>query len=230
MKTKIKNIISISLIVFLLISNTISVFSYDDEEVNDKETISLIESLEVSSSVSNNPDVNSTHIIALDRNTERILFEKSGFQKTPMASTTKILTSIIAIENCNLNDEVSISSKAAHTSGSTLGITANTKMRMEDLLYGLMLRSGNDCAVAIAEHIGGSTDGFSIIMNNKVKELGLTSSNFVTPHGLDHNDHYTTAYELALLTNYALKNETFYKIVSTKQINICNRNQKHFKY
>lgn len=223
MNTKIKNIISIFLIVFWLIFSTFPVLSYEDEEPNDGETISLIESLEASASTSNDPEVNSTHIIAIDRNTERILFEKAAFDKTPMASTTKILTSIIAIETCNLNDEVSISSKAAHTSGSTLGITANTKMRMEDLLYGLMLRSGNDCAVAIAEHIGGSTDGFSTIMNNKAQELGLTSSNFVTPHGLDHNDHYTTAYELALLTNYALKNETFSKIVGTKQISICNR-------
>ena len=230
MNTKIKKILSIFLILILLISSTFSAFSYEDDEVNDKETISLIESLEVSSNTSNAPDVNSTHIIAIDRNTERILFEKSAFDKTPMASTTKILTSIIAIERCNLNDEVSISSKAAPTSGSTLGITANTKMRMEDLLYGLMLRSGNDCAVAIAEHIGGTTDSFSTIMNNKAKELGLISSNFVTPHGLDHNNHYTTAYELALLTNYALKNETFSKIVGTKQINICNRYQKHFKY
>lgn len=223
MNTKFKNIVSIFLIMFLLIFSTLPAFSYEDEEPNDRETISLIESLEVSSSTSNDPEVNSTHIIAIDRNTGRILFEKAAFDKTPMASTTKILTSIIAIESCNLNDEVSISSKAAHTSGSTLGITSNTKMRMEDLLYGLMLRSGNDCAVAIAEHIGGSTDGFSTIMNNKAKELGLTSSNFITPHGLDHNDHYTTAYELALLTNYALKNETFSKIVGTKQISICNR-------
>lgn len=223
LNAKIKKIINIFLISFLLISNTFPALSYDDEEVNDKETISLIESLEVSSSSSNNPEVNSTHIIAIDRNTERILFEKAAFDKTPMASTTKILTAIIAIENCNLNDEVSISSKAAHTSGSTLGITSNTKMKMEDLLYGLMLRSGNDCAVAIAEHIGGTTDVFSTIMNRKAKELGLTSSNFVTPHGLDHNDHYTTAYELALLTNYALKNKTFSKIVGTKQTTICNR-------
>ena len=223
LNTKIKYLTSFILIIFLLFSNTFLVFSYNEDAVNDSETISLIQSLEASANVSNLPDVNSTHIIAIDRNTERILFEKSAFDKTPMASTTKILTSIIAIENCKLTDEVSISSKAAHTTGSTLGISANTKMKMEDLLYGLMLRSGNDCATAIAEHIGGSVEGFSTIMNNKAKNLGLTSSNFVTPHGLDHNEHYTTAHELALLTNYALKNEIFYKIVSTKQISICNR-------
>jgi D-alanyl-D-alanine carboxypeptidase (penicillin-binding protein 5/6) len=198
-------------------------FSYEEDETNDEETISLIESLEASSTVSNEPNVNSAHAIAIDRNSGRILYQKSAFDQTPMASTTKILTSIIAIENCNLTDEVSISSKSAHTTGSTLGITADSTMQMEDLLYGLMLRSGNDCAVAIAEHIGGSVEEFATIMNKKAKDIGLNSSNFVTPHGLDNNDHYTTAYDLALLTNYALQNETFVKIVSTKQISICNR-------
>ncbi len=86
---------------------------------------------------------------------------------------------------------------------------------------------GNDCAVAIAEHIGGDLEGFSSIMNKKAQELGLNNSHFVTPHGLDAENHYTTAYELALLTNYALKNETFRKIVSTKEIVICNRYKKY---
>lgn len=197
--------------------------AYDEEAGDDAETISIIESLQASSTVSNEPDVHSAHIVAIDRNTNRILYEKSAFDKTPMASTTKILTSIIAIETCKLNDIVHISNKAAHTSGSTLGINTDDDMRMEDLLYGLMLRSGNDCAVAIAEHIGKSLEGFSYIMNNKAKTLGLNNSNFITPHGLDADKHYTTAYELALLTNYALQNETFRKIVSTKEIVICNR-------
>ena len=95
----------------------------------------------VNSENANSPEVNSAHIIALDRNTERVLYEKNAFDKTPMASTTKILTSIIAIENCKLTDKVHISSKAAHTNGSTLGIIADSDMQMEDLLYGLMLRS-----------------------------------------------------------------------------------------
>lgn len=211
------------LIIFLLISSTFSVFAYDEESSDDAETISIIESLQASSTVSNEPDVHSAHIVAIDRNTNRILYEKSAFDKTPMASTTKILTSIIAIETCKLDDIVHISSKAAHTSGSTLGINTDDDMRMEDLLYGLMLRSGNDCAVAIAEHIGKNLEGFSSIMNKKVKKLGLNNSNFITPHGLDADKHYTTAYELALLTNYALQNETFRKIVSTKEIVICNR-------
>lgn len=224
---KIKILLNL-VIIFILICSSTPVLAYEEENSNDEEALSIIESLEASSTVSNEPDVNSTHIVAIDRSTERILYEKSAFDKTPMASTTKILTAIIAIENCKLDDLVCISSKAAHTSGSTLGITTDDKMKMEDLLYGLMLRSGNDCAVAIAEHIGGSVDGFSNIMNNKIKELGLNSSNFITPHGLDHPDHYTTAYELALITNYALKNETFLKIVSTKETTICNRNKTNY--
>ena len=212
------------LITFLLISSIFPAFAYDEEMSDDAETISIIESLQASSTVSNEPDVHSTHIVAIDRNTNRILYEKSAFDKTPMASTTKILTSIIAIENCKLDDIVHISSNAAHTSGSTLGIKTNDNIRMEDLLYGLMLRSGNDCAVAIAEHISGNLENFSSLMNKKAKELGLNNSNFITPHGLDADKHYTTAYELALITNYALKNETFKKIVSTKETIICNRN------
>ena len=222
-----KHILLNLLIVILLISSVFPAFAYEEDEVDSEETISIIESLQASSTASNEPDVNSSHIVAIDRNTHHILYEKSAFDKTPMASTTKILTSIIAIETCKLSEMVHISSKAAHTSGSTLGIKADSDMKIEDLLYGLMLRSGNDCAVAIAEYIGGSLEGFSSIMNTKAKELGLTNSNFVTPHGLDSDDHYTTAYELALLTDYALQNDIFRKIVSTKETIICNRYKTH---
>lgn len=221
-----KKFISIFILInILLVFTAFPVLANDEESIENDETIELIESLKASSDSTNSPEVHSAHIIAIDRNTERILYEKDAFKKTPMASTTKILTSIIAIETCNLSDTVHISSKAAHTNGSTLGITANTDMQMEDLLYGLMLRSGNDCAVAIAEHVGGDLVGFSSIMNKKAQDLGLSNSHFVTPHGLDETAHYTTAYELAMLTNYALKNETFRKIVSTKEIVICNRNK-----
>ena len=226
-----KKLISIFILInVLLVFSVFPVFAYEEELEENDETIALIESLKVSSENTNSPEVNSAFIVAIDRNTERILFEKNAFKKTPMASTTKILTSIIAIETCNLSDTVHISSKAAHTNGSTLGITADTDIRMEDLLYGLMLRSGNDCAVAIAEHIGGDLEGFSSIMNKKAKELGLSNSHFVTPHGLDEDSHYTTAFELAQITNYALKNETFKKIVSTKEIAICNRNKTYTQY
>lgn len=175
---------------------------------------------ETSINSSNEPVTQSKNIIVLDRKNLLPLYEKDAYSKVAMASTTKILTCIIALESCSLEEIVPISKKAASVSGSTLGITQNTKINMNDLLYGLMLRSGNDCAIAIAEYISGSTENFSVLMNKKAKELGLKNSNFVTPHGLDDPNHYTTAYELALLTNYALNNLKFLEIVSTKTCTI----------
>lgn len=170
------------------------------------------------------PSVNSNNIIVLDRKTLLPLYEKNAYERTAMASTTKILTCIIALENSNKSDIVTISKKASSISGSCLGLNSNTKITMNDLLYGLMLRSGNDCAIAIAEHISGSVEEFSNLMNQKAFELGLFNSSFVTPHGLDNENHYTTAYDLALLTNYALKNPDFKKIVSTKRATISYNN------
>lgn len=170
------------------------------------------------------PSVNSKNIIVLDRKTLLPLYEKNAYQKTAMASTTKILTCIIALENSKKTDIVTVSQKASSISGSCLGLNSNTKISMNDLLYGLMLRSGNDCAIAIAEHISGSIEEFSNLMNQKAFELGLFNSNFITPHGLDNENHYTTAYDLALLTNYALKNADFKKIVSTKRATISYNN------
>ncbi len=166
---------------------------------------------------SNEPKTNSKHIIVIDRKTLLPLYEKNAYQKTAMASTTKILTCLIALENCSKNDFVTVSKKAASISGSTLGLKSNMQISVNDLLYGLMLRSGNDCAIALAEHISGSVEEFSILMNNKAHLIGLMNSNFVTPHGLDDPNHYTTAYDLALLTDYALQNIEFKKIVSTKR-------------
>ncbi len=164
---------------------------------------------------------NAKNIVAIDRKSLSILFEKNCFNPVPMASTTKIMTCIIALENSNLDDIVTISKKASSVRGSTLGLRENQKISMNDLLYGLMLRSGNDCAIAIAEHISGSAKDFSILMNDKASLLSLNHTNFVTPHGLDDVNHYTSAYDLAMLTDYALGNVTFKKIVSTKQITIC---------
>lgn len=206
------------LAVLCILNSKIYAVQSEDDEIFDYFEIEDI--LQTVSSVSNYPDTNSSHIIAIDRQSKRILFEKDGFSRTPMASTTKILTAIIAIETCDLDEIVEISSNASKISGSTLGITQGSKMTMENLLYGLMLRSGNDCAIAIAEHIGGSVENFSTIMNNKAKSLGLKDSNFSSPHGLDNDEHYTTAYELSLITDYALQNDTFKKIVSTKQTSI----------
>ena len=142
-----------------------------------------------------------------------------------MASTTKIMTATVVLENSKLTDIVEVSKKSAGIGGSRLGLKSKDKITVNDLLYGLMLCSGNDAAVALAEHVGGSIEGFSNMMNAKAQELGMNNTHFVTPHGLDNDEHYTTAYELARLTDYALKNKTFCSIVGTKNytVNINGR-------
>ncbi len=207
--------IFICFIIFMFLPN---IFCFADDILEFEEE--PLNFLEVSSKVDSEPQTNSKNIVAIDRKTLSILYEKNSKEKVAMASTTKIMTCIIALENSSLNEEVIVSKNAASTHGSTLGLTTNMKISMNDLLYGLMLRSGNDCAIAIAEHISGSVENFSILMNQKSKELGLLNTNFVTPHGLDDDNHYTSAYELALLTNYALNNEKFKEIVSTKNCTI----------
>lgn len=198
-----------TLIIFLLTTFT---FADDIDELPEDEN--LIE--EVSTEVSEEPKVYSRSAIVFDRNTKSILYEKDINTKRAMASTTKIMTCIIILENGNLNDTVKISQKSANTGGSRLGLKKNDSITVKDLLYGLMLRSGNDAAVALAEYMSGSIEEFANLMNEKAKTLGLTNTHFATPHGLDDENHYTTAYELALLTDYALNNSTFSKIVNTK--------------
>ena len=165
-------------------------------------------------------NIYSKNYLIFDRNSKNIIIENNGFKKVSIASTTKIMTCILAIENGDLNDTVTISRNASKINGSKLGLHAGSTIKLEDLLYGLMLRSGNDAAIAIAEHISGSLDNFIILMNNKAKELNLINTHFTSPHGLDNKEHYSSCYDLAILTDYALKNETFNKIVSTDFTNI----------
>ena len=164
--------------------------------------------------------INSRSCIIFDRNSKTILYGKNEQKQVKMASTTKIMTALIVIESCNLEDTITVSKKAASAGGSRLGLKANDKVTIKNLLYGLMLVSGNDSAVALAEYVGGDIQGFANLMNNKAKELGLINTHYESPHGLDSNNHYTTAYELAKLTDYALENEIFLKIVETKNYTI----------
>lgn len=213
------------IVVVLLILFLFTNIVYADDIIEES---NLGDVVQVTSINIDEPNILSKHAIVMERTTGTILYEKDAYTKTAMASTTKILTAIVALENSNLQDKVSISAKAARTGGSTLGITSNTTMTMESLLYGLLLRSGNDCAVAIAEHIGTDLEGFAILMNKKADEIGLTNSHFVTPHGLDNDEHYTTAYDMAKLTEYALQNEVFSKIVNTKEIDIMIGNYSRY--
>ena len=205
-----------TLIVFVFSFNYIVLA--DDENENVSSNISSL--IEVSASTSKDLNINSRAAIIYERTSGSILFGKNQYQKRKMASTTKIMTAIIVLENSNIDDIVTVSSKAAGTGGSRLGLKANDKISVRDLLYGLMLCSGNDAAVALAEYVGGDLPGFAILMNNKCHSLGLTSTHFVTPHGLDNDEHYTTAYELAIITNYALKNKIFYNYVGTKNYTV----------
>lgn len=208
-----KRIFIINIIVILLISSRSYILADDKiENVNITETEEIIETVAEASEI---PKINSRYAVVIERNSKAILYGKNELTKTKMASTTKIMTAIIVIENTNLNEIVEISSKAAGTGGSRLKIKKGDKISVKDLLYGLMLRSGNDAAVALAEYVGGSINGFGELMNKKALELGLNNTHFETPHGLDSENHYTTPYELAILTDYALKNETFAKIVGT---------------
>ena len=155
----------------------------------------------------------------------RILFEKNKDKKVPMASTTKIMTAITAIENCeNLDEKFEISPKAVGVEGTSLYLRKGDVYSTRDLLYALMLISGNDASVAIAEHVAGSTSEFVTLMNELAKKIGANSTHFANTHGLDADGHYTTAYDLALITAYALNNDTFREIVSTKNTKITNSN------
>ena len=154
--------------------------------------------------------------ILIDADSGRVLCEQNAFLKRPMASTTKIMTALIACEKGKLNDIVTISPYASGTEGSSLWLKIGEKLTLEDLLYGLMLKSGNDAAIAIAEHIAGSTDAFVLMMNKRAKELGAYNTNFKNPHGLDNDGHHTTAYDLALIAMEAMKNDKFVMFASAK--------------
>lgn len=211
-----------SILIFLLILLNFSTVCADDVD-NEGEFENTVEV--TASSVTALPKTNSRRYIVYDRISKSMIIGKNEDVKSAMASTTKIMTSIVILEKADLDEMVTVSAKAGGTGGSRLGLKKGDKASVKNLLYGLMLRSGNDAAVALAEHVGGSVKEFAELMNEKASELGLTNTHFVTPHGLDDANHYTTALELAKLTDYAMNNETFAKIVGTKSITIYINNQ-----
>ena len=221
-----KNIFIKSTHIFVIFFVIITSFSYsfadDDTEDNISVDVSaeIVETATQTSNTLDSSSINSRSCIIYDRNSHMVLYGKNETKQVKMASTTKIMTSLIIIEKCNLSETIEISKKAAGTGGSRLGLKAGDKITIKDLLYGLMLCSGNDAAVALAEYAGGDIQSFAELMNNKAHELGLTNTHYESPHGLDSDGHYTTAYELAVLTDYALKNETFASIVGTKNYTV----------
>lgn len=158
--------------------------------------------------------------VLMDADTGRILYEKEGETARPMASTTKVMTCILALENAPGDDYVIVSANAASQPEVKLNMREGEQYYLEDLLYSLMLKSHNDTAVAIAEHIGGSVEGFAKMMNEKAEEIGCRDTHFVTPNGLDAEDeggtHHTTAADLALIMRYAIRNQTFVNITQTR--------------
>lgn len=219
LKIKYKKIL-LSFIVLTFLLSSSAIFA-DDIEYPEEVDSSIIETeseeiVETSSNKDKKLNLNSRSCIVYDRTNKQILFGKNEYNKVKMASTTKIMTAIVVIEKGDLNRTIEVSKKAANTGGSRLGLKTGDKVTVHDLLYGLMLCSGNDAAVALAESTAGSIADFSELMNNKAQELGLANSHFESPHGLDSDNHYTTAYELAKLSDYALNNKTFSQIVGTK--------------
>jgi D-alanyl-D-alanine carboxypeptidase (penicillin-binding protein 5/6) len=161
--------------------------------------------------------VSAASAVLLEQKSGRILFEKDAHTKRRIASITKIMTAKLAIESGKMNQYVKVSEQATRAEGSSVYLKPGEKIKLEDLVYGLMLRSGNDTAVAIAEYVGGSVDGFAYLMNQKAKEIGMFNTHFANPHGLDdHENHYSTAYDMAVLMRYAMQNSTFKKIAGTK--------------
>lgn len=170
--------------------------------------------------------VSAKSAILMEESTGRVLYEKSAHQVRRIASITKIMTAILAIESGKMNERATVSERAARTEGSSIYLQPGEKIKLEDLVYGLMLRSGNDSAVAIAEHVGGSLDGFVFLMNQKAKEIGMMNTHFENPHGLDdHENHLSTAYDMAVLTRYAMMNATYKEISGTKVHRAPNPNE-----
>ncbi|MCM3599725.1 D-alanyl-D-alanine carboxypeptidase [Robertmurraya korlensis] len=168
-------------------------------------------------SANTNINVSSQYAVLMEQSSGRVLFEKGAHEKRRIASITKIMTAVLAIESGKLNEMVKVSKNATRAEGSSLYLKENEEVKLEDLVYGLMLRSGNDAAVAIAEYIGGSVEGFAFLMNQKADEIGMLHSHFTNPHGLDDsNDHYSTAYDMAILTRYAMMNDTYKLIAGTE--------------
>lgn len=162
-------------------------------------------------------DVSASSAVLIEASSGRVVFEKNADQKRSMASTTKIMTALVAIENADPDMTVKIPKEAVGIEGSSVYLIENEVLTLRDLLYALMLQSANDAATAIAIAVGGNVENFAAMMNAKAREIGLKNTSFTNPHGLDHAEHYTTAHELAIITAKAYENELFRTLVSTKK-------------
>lgn len=172
------------------------------------------------------PETLSPSVILMEESTGTILYEKNMDEAHYPASITKIMTTLLALENGNLSDMVTFSDDAINnTEGSGIARDYGEQMTLEQCLYGVMLESANECAYAVAEHVGGTVENFVDMMNAKAKELGCTNTHFANPHGLQDENHYTTAHDMALIAQAAYQNETFRIIIGTKMYTIPPTNK-----
>ena len=174
--------------------------------------------------------ISAEHAIVLDGQTGRVIYEKDADAQSLIASTTKIMTALIVCEQCNVLDRMAIPKEAVGIEGSSMYLQPGEVLTIQELLYGLMLSSGNDAATALAIYCSGTVEGFAQLMNDKARMLGLNNTHFVNPHGLDAPGHYSTARDLAILAQYAMKNSIFAQTVGTKSVRVSNRSlQNHNK-
>ena len=167
--------------------------------------------------------VSAQKAILMDATTGQVLYEKDADSRSLVASTTKIMTALIVCEQCNVLDRMRIPREAVGVEGSSMYLKEGEVLTLQELLYGLMLSSGNDAAVALAIYCGGTVEGFAELMNDKARLLGMSGTHFVNPNGLDSPGHYSTARDLAILASYAMKNPVFAQTVSTKTVTVGNR-------
>lgn len=163
--------------------------------------------------------------VVLEVNSGRILYCDNENQKLPMASTTKIITAITVLENADINKDVKITSKTCNIEGSSVYLKDGDIFTLKDLLYGLMLRSGNDCAESLALFVGNTRENFIKMMNSTCKKIGCENTNLTNPHGLPDDNHFTTAIDLARISAYAMKNPTFCEIVSAKRVIVTEKSK-----
>ena len=161
--------------------------------------------------------------VLMDAATGRLLYERNADDRSLIASTTKIMTALIVCQRCNVLDRVKIPAEAVGIEGSSMYLAEGEVLTVQELLYGLMLRSGNDAAAALAIWCGGTIEGFAELMNDKARELGMKDTHFVNPHGLDAPDHYSTARDLAVLAAYAMEDPIFARTVGAKTVTIGDR-------
>lgn len=164
--------------------------------------------------------INSKAAVLVENNTGKILYEKNSTEKMYPASTTKIMTAILVLENCNLSDIVTVSASALDNIPSgyvTCNLQVGEELSVENLMYALMVPSANDAACVLAEHVGGSIQGFSNMMNSKALEIGCTNTHFVNPNGIHDDAHYSTAYDMYLIADYAIKNPSLKKFITATE-------------